>query len=296
VLCSATLQAPVAAVADLSFPAAFLAVVAREIIAGRNWRNLPMLGALSLLLVANLLVHLEALGIADTGATGNRLGIATLLLLIALVGGRIIPSFTRNWLAKNRPGRTVAAPEGRLDQAALVVAAAGVLSWAAAPDAGVTGVLLLGAGIALALRLSRWQGAATASEPLLSILHIGYAWLALGLVLLGADNLFGVMAPGAALHILTVGAIGTMTLAVMTRASLGHTGRPLVAGPVTNAIYGLILLAAVARIIAPFAGESMLTLLSVAGAAWSGAFGLFALFYGAALARPRPEGQAAKPI
>lgn len=286
VLCSAALQAPVAAAADLSFPAAFLAVVAREIIAGRNWRNLPMLAALSLLLFANLLVHLEALGIADTAASGNRLGIATLLLLISLVGGRIIPSFTRNWLAKNRPGRTVAAPETRLDRAALAVAAIGVLTWAAAPDAVVTGILLLAAGAALGVRLSRWQGTATAAEPLLLILHVGYVWLALGLLLLGADLLFGIMAPGSALHLLTVGAIGTMTLAVMTRASLGHTGRPLTGGPVTNTIFVLITLATVARVLAPFAGGWMLPLLSIAGAAWTGAFGLFAIFYGAALARP----------
>lgn len=296
VLFSAQVHAPVAAALDLSFPAAFLAVVAREIVAGRNWRNLPMLAALSSLLGANLLVHLEALGVADTAAAGNRLGIATLLMLIALVGGRIVPSFTRNWLAKNRPGQPVPAPDSRLDRAALIVAAAGLLIWAVAPDAPITGCLTLAAGAAIALRLARWRGLHTIAEPLLLILHVGYGLLALGLLLLGANRLFAVMAPGAALHVLTVGAIGTMTLAVMTRVSLGHTGRPLAAGPVTTAIYLLILIAAAARVLAPFGGVWMLSLLAIAGAAWSGAFGLFAVFYGAALTRPRPRAEAARPI
>jgi uncharacterized protein involved in response to NO len=112
VLLSAVIGAPAAAVADLSFPIAFLGVVAREILAGRNWRNLPMLGALSLALVGNLLVHLDAVGIADTAELGNRIGVATLLILISLVGGRIIPSFTRNWLTKKRPDVQLAAPGG----------------------------------------------------------------------------------------------------------------------------------------------------------------------------------------
>jgi uncharacterized protein involved in response to NO len=99
-----------------------------------------------------------------------------------------------------------------------------------------------------------------------------------------------------ALHALTVGAIGTMTLAVMTRASLGHTGRPLVAGPVTTAIYVSVTLAAILRLMAPLAGRHYLLMLSLAGAAWSGAFGLFALFYGGPLARPRIKGEEVLPI
>src|SRR5579875_1617216 len=124
--------AALAALADLSFPAAFLGVVAREIIAGRNWRNLPMLAALSLLLIGNLLVHLEALGLADTAAVGNRIGLATLWMLISLVGGRIIPSFTRNWLTKMRPGIAPPAPEGRFDRAVLIVTGLALALWLAA--------------------------------------------------------------------------------------------------------------------------------------------------------------------
>ena len=120
VLFSSAIGAVAATVLDLAFPASFLAVVAREIVAGRNWRNLPMLGALSLLLAGNLLVHLEVLGVSETADLGNRLGIATLLALISLVGGRIVPSFTRNWLARTRPDVEAPAGESRLDRVALV--------------------------------------------------------------------------------------------------------------------------------------------------------------------------------
>ncbi|HWB49513.1 MAG TPA: NnrS family protein [Stellaceae bacterium] len=296
VLLSAVTGAPIAAIADLSFPAAFLAVVAREIVAGRNWRNLPVLGALSLLLIGNLLVHLEALGIADTAALGNRLGLVTLILLISLVGGRIIPSFTRNWLVKNRPAVPPPVSQGWFDVAALVITAIALLGWAIAPDDPATSGAVIIAGIAVALRLSRWRGSRTAAEPLLLILHIGYGWLALGLLLLGANGLADLLPATAALHALTVGAVGTMTLAVMTRATLGHTGRPLSAGPATKAIYGLVTIAAVLRILSPLAGAETAPVLWAAGASWSGAFGLFALFYGVALVRPRIVAAASRPI
>ncbi|HZU89237.1 MAG TPA: NnrS family protein [Stellaceae bacterium] len=296
VLFSALCGAPLAALADLSFPAAFLGVVAREVVAGRNWRNLPMLTALALLLIGNLLVHLGALGLAATAELGNRLGLATLWMLISLVGGRIIPSFTRNWLAKARPETAPPAPAGRLDRAVLAVTGLALLLWVGAPDLPATAWAMLVAGMAVALRLSRWRGAQTLREPLLLILHVGYGWLACGLLLLGANGLCALLPATAALHALTVGAIGTMTLAVMTRASLGHTGRPLTAGPGTRTIYVLITLAALLRVLSPLAGGQTVLALWLAGMAWSGAFGLFALLYGGALARPRARADVARAI
>jgi uncharacterized protein involved in response to NO len=296
VLISAGIGAPAAAAADLCFPFAFLAVVAREILAGKNWRNLPVVGALSLLFAGNALVHLDALGIANTAALGDRIGIATLLMLISLVGGRIIPSFTHNWLAKFRPDARRPAPQGRLDLAVLTGTAVALAVWAGTPEAAATSWVLAAAGIAVALRLSRWRGLRTAREPLLLILHIGYAWLALGLLLLGLNGVFTIVPLPAALHALTVGAIGTMTLAVMTRASLGHTGHPLSAGPITTAIYLLITIAAVLRVLSPLAGERADLTLWLAGVSWIGAFGLFAIFYGSILVRPRARGEASPPI
>jgi uncharacterized protein involved in response to NO len=277
-------------------PAVFLIVVAREIVAGRNWRNLPMLGALGLLLAGNLLVHLDALSLADTAALGNRLGLLTLFMLISLVGGRIVPSFTRNWLAKMRPEVPPPVPEARFDSAMLMITGLALLFWVVAPHAVATSWALLVAAIAGALRLSRWRGLHMFGEPLLLILHVGYGWLAVGLLLLGINGFFDLLPATAALHALTVGAIGTMTLAVMTRASLGHTGRPLSAGPATKAIYALITAAAVLRVLSPFAGEYLTLALWFAGAAWSGAFALFAVFYGNALVRPRVRDIAAQPI
>jgi uncharacterized protein involved in response to NO len=293
VLISARIGAPAAALADLCFPFAFLAVVAREILAGENWRNLPVVGALLLLFAGNLLVHIDALGVAATAELGNRVGIATLLMLISLVGGRIIPSFTRNWLAKFRPEVRAPAPAGRFDPAVLAITAVALAMWAIAPEAAASSCFLLIAGIAIGLRLSRWRGLSTAREPLLLILHVGYAWLALGLLLCGVDGIFEIVPPTAALHTLTVGAIGTMTLAVMTRASLGHTGGPLRAGPITKTIYILVTIAAVLRVLSPLAAEILLWLASVS---WTGAFGLFAVFYGRILMRPRVEGEVLAPI
>ncbi len=295
-VCCSQAIGPLAATAiDLAFPLAFLGVVAREIIAGKNWRNLPMLGALSVLLIGNLLVHLETLGVADTALLGNRLGIAVLLALIALVGGRIVPSFTRNWLVKNKPDAALPASASTVDQVALIVTALSVVVWAFLPDGALTGSALLIGGGAAAWRLSRWRGLATTRELLVLDLHIGYGWLAGGLLFLGADEFLQFMPQTSALHALTIGTIGTMTLAVMTRASLGHTGRPLTAGPVTIAIYALISLAALVRLAAPFAAEQMM-LLSLAGTAWTAAFLLFAVFYGRILTRPRAEASQGRPI
>ena len=297
VLFSADIGAPAAAVLDLLFPMAFLGAVAREIIAGRNWRNLPMLAALGFLLLGNVLVHLEALRLAETAPLGNQLGIATLLLLISVVGGRIIPSFTRNWLAKHRPEVRAPAAFTWFDRTVLAVTAVALVAWLLIPDAIVTSGLCLATGLAHWTRLARWRGLATLREPLLWVLHLGYGWLGLGFCLLGLSEVLQRLPPFIALHALTVGAIGTMTLAVMTRATLGHTGRPLVAGAGTTTIYGLVTAAALCRLLAPFAGAQYISALSVAGFAWSAAFGLFVMLYLRPLALPRvPRGVEARPI
>lgn len=296
VMFSAALGPQSVAALDLAFPAVFATVIAREIIAGGNWRNLPMLAALVLLLTGNLLVHLDALGIAPTADIGNRIGVATLLMLISLVGGRIIPSFTRNWLTKERPRISAPATFGAIDRTALAIVALTLAVWAYQPNLAVAPWLELLAGLAVSLRLARWRGHATMREPLVTILHIGYGWLALGFLLLAANHFVPILPPTAALHAFTVGAIGTMTLAVMTRASLGHSGRPLTAGLGTATIYGLITIAAVVRLIAPLDAAHYILLLAVAGAAWSGAFGLFVLLYAKALAQPRTRDGVGQPI
>lgn len=293
VLLSAEIGAVAATVLDLLFPVVFLGVVAREIAAGRNWRNLPMVVALAGLLIANALVHLDALGLAQTALLGNVLGIAVVLLLISLVGGRIIPSFTRNWLAKQRPDVAPPVAFNRFDALVLGITVVALAALVSVPHAAATTWVCLVAGVAHWIRLARWRGLATLREPLLWVLHLGYFWVGAGFCLLGLAGLWPDVPPFAALHALTVGAIGTMTLAVMTRATLGHTGRPLTAGPGTTLIYVLVTVAAIGRLLAPFAGVDYFQALWLSGFAWSGAFGLFAVLYLRPLAWPRGSRKAA---
>lgn len=267
-----------AAVLDLAFPIAFCAVVLREVLAGRNWGNLPIVGILAVLAASNLFTHLEPIGLAPTGGLGLRLGIATVAVLIALVGGRIVPSFTRNWLAK-RGAQSLPQGFGRLDRLAIVATVAAGLAWSLGPEAPATGVLALVAALLGGVRLAGWRGQQTLAEPLVWVLHLGYGWLVLGWALLGAAILLPEFDRVSALHALTAGAMGTMTLAVMTRASLGHSGRPLHAGAGTTWCYGLVGLAALARMVAPLAPDNATLLYGLSGLVWIGAFGLFVLLY-----------------
>ena len=278
-------SATLGALAGVCLGAALVLAVGREIFAGRHWRGAPMLVALLFLLAGETLVQLEVLGLAATAALGERLGIATLAALIALVGGRIVPSFTRNWLARARPGSSAPARQRPLDLACLAVLFAGLAAWVAAPYSSTSSALLVAGGAALALRLARWRGLATLREPILFVLHLGYAWLAFGVGFLGLNGLFLWLPPSAGLHAITVGAVGTMTLAVMTRTTLRYNGRPLHAGAGTLAMYGLVNLAAVLRVAAPLAGEYAGLVTSLAGAAWTVAFATFASLYGPLLAK-----------
>jgi uncharacterized protein involved in response to NO len=273
-----------AALIDLSFPALFLAIVAREILAGRNWRNLPMTAALAALLVANAAMHGEALGLTDSGPFGQRLGLATLILLIGLVGGRVVPSFTRNWLVKRGETATPAS-FGGFDRAAIALMLAGLLAWTVRPDATASGALLVAAGLVSLVRLARWRGHRTLAEPLVWSLHLGFAWVPVGLLLTGLAPLAGISAAAGA-HALGAGAVGAMTLAVMTRATLGHSGRTLAADRATTALYLLVHLAAGLRVAAAFADTASSPLLMAATAAWLAAFGLFVLRYGPLLLVP----------
>lgn len=281
-----------AALIDMLFLASVIGVAAREIIAGRNWRNLRVLVLVTILLGGNALFHIAALRGAST-ELALRLSIAGLIALITLVGGRITPSFTRNWLVKR--SRPLPAPFGRLDGLAIGAAVLGLLSWVLVPYAIVTALLSLAAGALLTLRLVRWRGWSTWREPLLLILHIAYAFVPAGFLLLSAGIAWPAVVPaGAMIHTWTAGAIGTMTLAVMTRASLGHTGRALTASPATVGLYGAMLMAAVARIAAPFFPEVYLPLLAVAGFGWSAALLGFAIIYGPILVAGRSSRAAAR--
>ena len=269
---------------DVAFLALMAVAVAREIVAGKNWRNLKIVAVLALLALTNLAFHLEA-HLQGVASYATRFGIGLVILLIMIVGGRIVPSFTRNWLARQEPGR-LPAPFDRFDMACMVLSAVSLVLWAARPDGRATAALLAAAGVANAFRLARWAGDRTVADRLVLILHVGFAFVPLGF-LLNALAAIGDIAPSAGVHAWTVGAIGTMTLAVMSRASLGHAGRPLSASPGLQAIYGLIVIAAVARIVAAILPDWGMALLHVAAFAWAAAFLGFAGLYAPLLCLPK---------
>lgn len=278
------------AIIDLSALVCLAAAIAREIVAGRNWRNLKVLALLLLLVAANGVFHWEA---ASAGAAaqgfGARLALGALIALIVLIGGRIVPSFTRNWLAKRRPG-PMPVSEDWLDRAALGVTAAGLLVWLFAPDTPAAGIGLLVLGCATAARLGRWQGWRTGGEPLVWVLHLGYGFVPLGAFAMGMAVLFAPSVAIVAKHLWMAGAIGMMTLAVMTRASLGHGGLPLSVGWKVASLYAALAASVVARVLAGsgiVAPALSFPLLSLSGALWIVAFAGFAALYWPVFTQPR---------
>ncbi len=273
---------------DLSCLVVLGAVMLREIIVTGNWRNLGVIAILSIFIVGNALFHEEAArgGLAASGF-GLRLSVAAAIMLITLVGGRIVPSFTRNWLVQ-RGSADLPPAFGRLDGLALALSLLALLSWVVAPDWAGTGYLLLAAGPAQAGRLFRWRGLKTCAEPLVWILHVGYAFVPIGMLAMASATLWpdALMVP-AAQHIWMAGAVGVMTLAVMTRASLGHTGRALTAGAGTTALYLLVLASVLTRLLAGIVPESTLPLLTLSAILWSTGFTGFAVLYGPLLIRSR---------
>jgi uncharacterized protein involved in response to NO len=251
----------------------------REVIAGNNKRNLPVVAIIAAFALADLVSFLADWREIDP-MLGARLAIALAATLISLIGGRITPSFTRNWLAKEK-GEPFPAPSGTIDKAAVASTFIAILAWAFRPDRDWAGALLLIAAGMQAVRLARWQGQRTVAEPLVVILHLGYLWLVLALAALGISAIAPTLiATSPALHAMTAGAIGTMTLAVMTRASLGHTGRALAADLGTRTIYGLAILGALLRVAAPWLPTDYAMTVGLAGLLWAGAFLLFAIKYG----------------
>ena len=274
-----------ALVADLAFPCVLTFAIWREVMAGRNWKNAPVAVMITLFGAANLLDHIGNMGLIDA-QLGRRLASAVIAMLLALIGGRIVPSFTRNWLAKLDAG-SLPSSFGVPDKAALAATATALAAWIVVPESTEAGVALCIAGSLLAVRLSRWRGAAALREPILLVLHIGYGWLACALFLLGLAIFVPTLPASAALHALTAGAVGTMTLAVMTRASLGHTGRAIVADGYVVAMYALVTLGALLRVVAPLAGDHHAVALGAGGVLWSSAFMLFVIRYAPILCRPR---------
>lgn len=274
---SATLHPAVTAILDLSFLSAMLLVALQEIVAGKNWRNLPLLAALAVLIAANFLIHAgQANWIAGTNTGlddyGTRLALSVFGVMITLIGGRVVPSFTRNWLVKAGVSE-LPAPFDRFDKLALAAGVLALLGWTLKPESPLVGYLCLLAAALHIARLTRWQGHRTTREPLLLVLHVGYLWIPVSLALFAGTALApGLFPASLGIHALTAGAIATMTLAVMTRAIRGHTGRELTSDAFNTLVFVVITLAALTRLAAPYLADHYMTSLMVSAALWEMAF------------------------
>ena len=269
----------VAPIVDTAFLVVLAAVLAREIIAGKNWRNLKVLGVVVILALSNALFHIEALNGSAFGGYGIRLGVGTVVLLIILIGGRIIPSFTRNWLVRQGPGR-LPTPINRFDVFSIGLAIVTLLMWAILPEFIGVQILAALAAVTHAARLARWAGWRTLSEPLVIILHVGYVFVPIGFLLLAIGD--RTLIP----HAWMVGVIGVMTIAMMTRVSLGHSGRAISSTRAITAIYVSVILAALLRITSEFMPD-LSYLLYASATAWIVGFAGFAIAYYPILAKPR---------
>lgn len=270
------------------FLLAILAAALREVVAGKNWRNLPVVALLASLVLANGLWHAQAMG-APLDGLGQRLALSTITLLMLLIGGRVIPSFTTNWMKKERLDPLPTAFNA-FDRLVLATSLPALAMWIAAPWSAAAGAALALAAVLNLFRLARWRGWQTLREPLVTVLHIAYLWIAVAFGLLAASILTPGLFPGAsALHALTAGAVGLLTVAVMTRATRGHSGRPLLADTATVIVYALIFLGALMRLILPFTPLSYAAGASLAGVTWSAGMLLFTVQYGPMLLLPRPD-------
>ncbi|MTE01885.1 short-chain dehydrogenase [Paracoccus sp. YIM 132242] len=275
---------PLAAGIDAAFLPALLAIASREIVAGRKWNDLKVLAGCAAIMAGNLGFHAAVL----TGGNPQawlRAAVSGYVVLVLIIGGRIIPSFTRNWLSQRGAAR-MPVPFNRFDMGVIACSAGALAAWTVAPEGRVTLALALVAAALNAARLARWRGLAVRAEPLLLVLHGAYGFVPLGFAAIAAAGA-GWLLPVSALHVLTVGVIATTMLAVMTRATRGHTGQALTASRWTMAAYLCLFAAALARPLADLTGT--MGLMEASGALWIAGFGLFIIEHGPMLLRVRRQ-------
>lgn len=288
----AWLPAMLVALVDVAFLTVLAGYIARVLLRHGNHRNLVLVALLLALAAANLCNHLAFAGMWPQGArVGQVLALDLLAVLMLVIGGRITPAFTANWLRQHGRDASCVVTSPALDRvallsAALVVVADLITAW---PVAGALAAAL--AALANGWRLCRWRGWIAAREPLLWVLHLGIAWVVLALALKGLTPLLA-LPTSVWMHAMGTGAAGTLLLGVMTRVALGHTGRALRLPPGAICIYLLVTLAAMARMAASLHPDAYRALLMLSAFAWIGAFVLFLVYFTPVLARPRPDGRA----
>ena len=287
---SAHLPSLVLVITDLSFQLMLCTMVARELISARNWRNLIFVCLLCGQILGNAVFHWEVLlGEYAAHGAGFRIGLAASVMMIVVMGGRIVPNFTHNWLV-SRGDAVRPAPTGMIDKLAILGILFALIFWIIVPEQEITAIALLLSGALHLVRLARWSGHRSGSEPLVWVLHLGYAFIALGAISLGISTLWpSVIGGTAGLHVWMTGAIGIMTVAVMTRATLGHSGRELHAGIGTSAIYYLLVIVVLTRTAVGTLNIHPMSLHMISGIAWLAAFIIFIVIYGPILLSSRVE-------
>jgi len=272
---------------DMLFLPLLALALAIPLLRSRQWQQLVFLPVLVALSGANLMVHLQQLGLsASSASTGIKFALYLVLLLIVILGGRVIPFFTDRGLEREVTRRWKLV-EGLSIGSLLLLAILDLLDF----PAPVLATIAATAALAHALRLYGWYQSAIWRVPMLWILQLAYAWLVLGLVL-QALAAAGLLNPMLALHAHTLGAIGGMTLGMMARVSLGHSGREINAACLTIWVFVLINLAALVRVLLPIVDASRYSLwLQLSAILWTLAFALFVLGYAPILMKPRVDGR-----
>ena len=288
-LLSAWLPAGLVFLLDMLFSVLLCYLLGREIVGGRSKRNYPLIAIMAVVAGLNALYHLGATQwLPGSERLAIYLLIHTLLVLVTIIAGRITPSFTGNWL-RQQGYKQLPLDTELVNSLALWLTIIVGLTASFMPMHPLTGILAFGAALAHGFRLSRWKGFATLSNPLLFVLHVAYLWLPVGYILLGCSVFGWVFTPTTALHALTMGAIGTTVLAVTTRVSLGHTGRPLQAARLTVLAYWVLMFAVLVRVLGPLSGDNYLMMIDLSAAGWVLSFALFTWVYWPILSRPKSD-------
>jgi uncharacterized protein involved in response to NO len=278
---------PVFAALDLLLLPVVAVVLTRLLLRAGNRRNLPLAGLLALLTLANLVFHLSVLGYLDMPPVRALYAALALIVLIECVmAGRVIPAFTMSAI----PGLRLKI-DPQLEKATALTSVLALGCWVFAPMAVISAPLLALAAVMQLARLAAWKPWRTRSRPILWILHLSYAWIPVGFLLL-AMSLLGWLAVSAGIHALAVGATGGLIIGMVTRTARGHTGRPLTTSPIEVAAYSLVMLAAVMRVVVPLlAPQFLVSSVAVAAIAWSLAFVLYLAVYTPWLMRARVDGK-----
>ncbi len=282
-----TMPIAVSAALDMLFPLSLCFFTAREIFTAGNQRNYKIVLVTVIIASLNLVYHLGVAGIFPGGDyIALYLLIHVVILLVAIVSGRVVPNFTANWLhgqgANNGPVANVA-----VDRMAIALTILTGLAAVFYPGRITLGVLAMLAAFTHALRVSQWHGLRTVRNPLLFILHVAYLWLPAGYAMMSLASFGWAFTPTAALHGLTMGGIGSMILAMMTRVPLGHTGRPLHASRLTVVAYVILMVAICIRVLSPWNAANYLGMIELAAAGWCLAFAIFSWVYWPILTGPR---------